>query len=43
MTVKGNTKKYYKMEIKNLKEEVRQMQEKLDGLQQGQLQGDCDI
>jgi hypothetical protein len=32
--------KYYKSEIKRLKGEVIQMQEKLDGLQQKQLQGD---
>ncbi len=33
-------RKYYESEIKRLKEEVSQMQEKLDGLQQKQLQGD---
>jgi hypothetical protein len=33
-------KKYFEMEIKKLKEEVRQMQEKLDSLQQKKLQGD---
>jgi hypothetical protein len=33
-------KKYYTMEIKKLKEEVKQMQEKLDGLQQKHLQGE---
>ncbi len=33
-------RKYYKSEIKRLKGEVSQMQEKLDGLQQKQLQGD---
>jgi hypothetical protein len=33
-------RKYYESEIKRLKGEVSQMQEKLDGLQQKQLQGD---
>ncbi len=33
-------RKYYESEIKRLKGEVSQMQEKLDGLQQDQLQGD---
>jgi hypothetical protein len=33
-------RKYYKSEIKRLKGEVSQMQEKLDGLEQKQLQGD---
>ena len=33
-------RKYYKSEIKRLKGEVSQMREKLDGLQQKQLQGD---
>ena len=33
-------KKYYKMEIKKLKKEARQMQEKLDGLQQKHIQGE---
>jgi hypothetical protein len=33
-------RKYYKSEIKRLKGEVSQMQEKLDRLQQKQLQGD---
>jgi hypothetical protein len=33
-------RKYNKSEIKRLKGEERQMQEKLDGLQQKQLQGD---
>jgi hypothetical protein len=33
-------RKYYESEMKRLKAEVSQMQEKLDGLQQEQLQGD---
>jgi hypothetical protein len=33
-------KKYYETEIKTLNEKLKQMQEKLDGLQQRQLQGD---
>jgi hypothetical protein len=33
-------RKYYESEIKRLKGEVSQTQEKLDGLQQKQLQGD---